>query len=60
MQVDVSDNGVGIDPRDHESIFEKFRQVGDTFGGERWVDSVPGAGATFSFTLPLTGAAGGQ
>jgi signal transduction histidine kinase len=81
VRVDVSDNGVGIDTYDHESIFEKFRQVGDTltdkphgtglglpisrqivrqFGGELWVESVPGEGATFSFTLPLTGAAGGQ
>ncbi len=30
LQVDVRDNGVGIDPADHEMIFEKFRQVGDT------------------------------
>ena len=30
LQVDVIDNGVGIDAADHESIFEKFRQVGDT------------------------------
>ncbi|MBU3058957.1 sensor histidine kinase [Pseudomonas indica] len=30
LQVDVSDNGCGIDPADQETIFEKFRQVGDT------------------------------
>ena len=81
VRVDVGDNGIGIEPREHESIFEKFHQVGDTltdkprgtglglpisrrivrqFGGELWVESVPGRGATFSFTLPLTGAPGGQ
>jgi signal transduction histidine kinase len=30
IQVDVSDNGPGIDPDDHHIVFEKFRQVGDT------------------------------
>ncbi|MBF0487226.1 MAG: response regulator [Nitrospirae bacterium] len=28
--ISVSDTGIGINPRDRESIFEKFRQVGDT------------------------------
>ena len=75
LQVDVSDNGIGIAPADHDLIFEKFRQVGDTltekpqgtglglpisrqivqhFGGQLWVRSERGQGATFSFTLPLT------
>jgi len=30
LQVDVRDNGRGIDPEDHEAIFSKFHQVGDT------------------------------
>lgn len=28
--VDVIDEGIGIDPKDHDLVFEKFRQVGDT------------------------------
>jgi signal transduction histidine kinase len=34
LQVDVRDNGTGIAPADHEVIFEKFRQVGDTLTGK--------------------------
>lgn len=30
VRVDVRDNGPGIAPEDHEVIFDKFRQVGDT------------------------------
>ncbi|HEX9290087.1 MAG TPA: sensor histidine kinase [Anaeromyxobacteraceae bacterium] len=32
LRVDVRDNGPGIGPADHETIFEKFRQVGETAG----------------------------
>ncbi|MBI5717323.1 MAG: histidine kinase [Burkholderiales bacterium] len=30
LQVDVADNGGGIDPAHHGEIFEKFHQIGDT------------------------------
>jgi signal transduction histidine kinase len=74
VRVDVRDNGPGVAPEDQESIFEKFRQVGDTltgkpqgtglglhisrqivehFGGRLWVQSRPGEGACFSFTLAI-------
>lgn len=72
VQIDVEDNGIGIDPAHQELIFEKFRQLenpvsgrpgGSGLGlaitrriveyhqGRIWVESVPGSGAKFSFTL---------
>jgi Na+/proline symporter/nitrogen-specific signal transduction histidine kinase len=34
LKVDVRDNGPGIAPADHQTIFEKFRQVGDALTGK--------------------------
>ncbi len=34
LRVDVQDNGSGISPADHQTIFERFRQVGDTLTGK--------------------------
>ncbi len=34
LRVDVQDNGPGISPADHHTVFEKFRQVGDTLTGK--------------------------
>ncbi|MBC7551021.1 MAG: histidine kinase [Cellulomonas sp.] len=39
VQVDVGDNGAGVPAREHELIFEKFRQGGDTR-----TDRPPGTG----------------
>jgi len=76
-ELTVRDNGVGIQPEDHERVFRLFERIThevagtgvglalckravEKLGGRIWLESAPGEGTTFHFTIPDASAAPGK
>lgn len=71
--ISIQDDGIGLEPADHDRIFERFTRVDNALsrktqgaglglylvraivnahGGRVWVNSRPGLGSVFEFSLP--------
>ena len=69
VEVQVADSGTGIPADKLQQVFDTFyttkrmgtglglsisRAIVETYGGRIWAENLPGGGATFRFTLPLS------